>query len=41
MEVLYFAWLRERAGLAHETVSPPADIDTVAKLLDWLKQPKR
>ena len=38
MEMLYFAWLRERAGVAHETVSPPADVDTVAKLLDWLKQ---
>ncbi len=38
MEVLYFAWLRSKTGIAQETVSPPAEIDTVAKLLEWLKE---
>ncbi len=37
MQVLYFAWLREKAGIAEETVDPPAELATVADLLDWLK----
>ncbi len=37
MRLLYFATLRERIGLAEEDVSPPADIATVAALLDWLR----
>lgn len=36
MKVLYFAWLRTRVGRGEEEVSPPAGVDTVAKLLDWL-----
>lgn len=37
MQVLYFAWLREKAGVAEETVDPPAELATVADLLGWLK----
>ena len=37
MNVLYFAWLRERAGMAEEEIQPPAEVGTVAELLDWLK----
>lgn len=37
MRVLYFAWLRERVGLAEETVSPPPEVRTVADLIVWLR----
>lgn len=36
MKVLYFAWLRERVGLAEEDVAPPAEVVTVADLARWL-----
>jgi molybdopterin converting factor subunit 1 len=36
VKILWFAWLRTRVGAATEDVTPPADVDTVAKLLDWL-----
>ena len=36
MKVLYFAWLRDKAGVAEEEVSPPADVRTVAELARWL-----
>ncbi|MBI1245467.1 MAG: molybdopterin converting factor subunit 1 [Alphaproteobacteria bacterium] len=36
MKILWFAWLRTRVGTAAEEVTPPADVDTVATLLDWL-----
>lgn len=38
MRILYFAWLRERIGMAEEDVTPPAAVTTVAALLDWLAQ---
>lgn len=37
MKILYFAWLRQRAGTAEETVEPPAGVTDVAGLLDWLR----
>lgn len=37
MKILYFAWLRGKVGLGEEDVSPPAEIATVAALVDWLK----
>ena len=37
MKLLYFAWLREKAGVGEETVNPPAGVATVADLLDWLQ----
>ncbi|MEW6124083.1 MAG: molybdopterin converting factor subunit 1 [Pseudomonadota bacterium] len=36
MKILYFAWLRERVGLAEEEVSPPDSVRTVADLATWL-----
>ena len=37
MKILYFAWLREKAGIAEEDVSPPETVTTVAGLVEWMK----
>lgn len=37
MRALYFAWVRERVGLAEEEIVPPPDVKTVADLVAWLK----
>lgn len=37
MKLLYFAWLREKAGLGEEAVDKPAKVNTVGELLDWLE----
>ena len=37
MKLIYFAWVRERIGRAEEVVDLPADVTTVAALIDWLK----
>ena len=36
LRMLYFAWVRERVGTGEETVAPPAGVDTVGALVDWL-----
>jgi molybdopterin synthase sulfur carrier subunit len=36
MKILYFAWLRERLNRGEEEVAPPAEVNTVADLIDWL-----
>jgi len=36
MKLLYFAWLRERVGLAEEEPEVPAEIGDVAGLIRWL-----
>jgi sulfur-carrier protein len=36
MRVLYFAWVREKVGLAEEDVVPPTGIATVEALIAWL-----
>jgi len=36
MRVLYFAWLRQRTGLAEESVTPPQEVRDVAQLMAWL-----
>jgi molybdopterin synthase sulfur carrier subunit len=36
IDMLYFAWVRERMGIAHEVVTPPAAVTTVGALVDWL-----
>jgi sulfur-carrier protein len=36
VKVLYFAWVRERIGKADETIEPPANVATVADLMQWL-----
>ena len=37
MTLLYFAWVRERIGCDSEEIALPADVRTVAALLDWLR----
>ncbi len=37
MKILYFAWLRDKVGIAEEDVTPPAEIRDVAGLVEWLK----
>ena len=37
MKLLYFAWLREKVGVADESVALPDSVTTVGGLLDWLK----
>ena len=37
MKVLYFAWLKAKTGVSEQQVEPPAEVTTVAALLDWLK----
>ncbi|WNO53056.1 molybdopterin converting factor subunit 1 [Stakelama saccharophila] len=36
IDMLYFAWVRESVGIGGERVDPPAEVATVAALLDWL-----
>ena len=36
LELLYFAWVRERIGTGSERVDPPTDVTTVAELIGWL-----
>jgi molybdopterin converting factor subunit 1 len=36
VRILYFAWLRQRIGLAEEEVAPPPEVATVGALADWL-----
>ncbi len=38
MRLLYFAWVKEKAGVAAEDIDPPANVATVAELIDWLKR---
>jgi molybdopterin synthase sulfur carrier subunit len=37
VRVLYFAWVREKAGLAAEEVTPPENVTDVAGLVTWLR----
>lgn len=34
--MLYFAWVREAVETGEEMLDPPADVLTVAQLIDWL-----
>ncbi|PTQ12876.1 molybdopterin converting factor subunit 1 [Sphingomonas oleivorans] len=36
IEMLYFAWVREKIGVEGERVDPPATVATVTDLIDWL-----
>ena len=38
VQIRYFAWVREKVGCESEDVELPEDIQTVADLVDWLKQ---
>ena len=37
MRVLYFAWVKEKAGIAAEEIDPPKSVTTIAELMAWLK----
>jgi sulfur-carrier protein len=36
VKVRYFAWVRERVGVAEEDIDPPSGIATIADLVGWL-----
>lgn len=36
MRILYFAWLRQKIGVAEEEVAPPAEVLDIAGLRAWL-----
>jgi molybdopterin synthase sulfur carrier subunit len=36
VKLLYFAWVRERIGTPEEEIELPANVTTVAQLIDWL-----
>lgn len=36
IDILYFAWVREAIGQGGERVDVPAEVTTVAGLIDWL-----
>lgn len=35
INLLYFAWVRERVGIANEEIAMPSDVSTVAELVAW------
>ena len=37
MRLLYFAWVKEKTGVAAEDVEVPEEIGTIAELIAWLK----
>jgi sulfur-carrier protein len=37
MRLLYFAWVKEKAGVAAEEIELPENVATVAELIAWLK----
>ncbi len=36
MKLLYFAWVREKVGVGEEDRTPPATVQTVGDLMEWL-----
>lgn len=36
VDILYFAWVREAIGRDGETLDPPATVETIGGLIDWL-----
>ena len=36
MKAIYFAWVRERIGVAEEEIEPPSHVLTVGDLISWL-----
>ena len=37
MKILYFAWVRQKTGIAEEDIQVPGEVATVADLIDWLR----
>ncbi len=38
MDILYFAWVRQKVGMGTESVSPPPEVADIAGLMGWLSQ---
>ncbi len=38
IELLYFAWVREKIGKDGEQVEPPGEVTTIGELAAWLAQ---
>lgn len=38
VQLLYFAWVREKTGLGEEMLELPTEINTVRDLVEWQKQ---
>ncbi|MFC3125887.1 molybdopterin converting factor subunit 1 [Pseudoroseomonas globiformis] len=36
IKVMYFAWVKQKIGMAEEVVSPPEDVRDVGALMTWL-----
>ncbi len=36
--LLYFAWVREKVGIAEEDIDLPREVTTIAELVDWLSR---
>ena len=37
MKLVYFAWVRERIGVAEERAEPPDEVATIGDLAAWLR----
>jgi sulfur-carrier protein len=37
VKLLYFAWVREKAGRAEESIDLPAEAETISDVIGWLK----
>ncbi len=37
MRLLYFAWVKEKTGIAAEDIEVPGNVSTIAELMTWLK----
>lgn len=37
MRLLYFAWVRQKTGIAEEDIALPASVTTIAELIEWQK----
>ncbi len=37
MKLLYFAWVRQRIGIASEDITPPDGVTNVTALIAWLR----
>jgi molybdopterin synthase sulfur carrier subunit len=37
IQILYFAWVREKIGQDGETITFPEEVGTVAELIGWLR----
>lgn len=38
INLLYFAWVRERVGVASEEIAMPSDVTTVGDLVAWQRE---